>query len=108
MGEEKHIIDDLPDVVLIKEALGFFGVHRVVQLTGWAVLWGAQGVKNDLAFRKRLEAQGVARVTAFRAAADLRRFGVYLETKYQGVVSPVEVVERLRNLNPSDVAMAVS
>jgi hypothetical protein len=108
MSEDKHVIDELPDVVLIKEALGFFGVHRVVQLTGWAVLWGVQGAKNDLAFRKRLEAQGVARITAFRAAADLRKFGVYLETKYHGPVTSFEVVERLRSLNPSDVAMAVS
>jgi hypothetical protein len=79
--EKRREIDEVGDAEFLSEFVSFFGAKRAVQLAGWAVLWGVSGVENGPEFRRRLEAQGLSRATAYRASFDFRRFKEHLEAK---------------------------
>jgi hypothetical protein len=79
--KKKRGVDEVGDAELLSEFITFFGAKRAVQLAGWAVLWGVTGVENGPEFRRKLEAQGLSRATAYRAAFDFRRFKEHLEAK---------------------------
>lgn len=51
---------------------------RVVELVGWAVVWGLRGVESVGEMRKSYEEAGMARRSAYRAAADYKLFADYI------------------------------
>ncbi len=77
--ENRRDVDEVGDAELLSEFVSFFGAKRAVQMAGWAFLWGVTGVENGPEFRRKLEAQGLSRATAYRAALDFRRFKEHLE-----------------------------
>ncbi len=79
--EKRRDVEQVGNAEFLSEFVSFFGAKRAVQLAGWAVLWGVSGVENGPEFRRRLEAQGLSRATAYRASLDFRRFKEHLEAK---------------------------
>ena len=53
---------------------------RVVELVGWAVIWGLRGVESVGEMRKSYEDAGgvIGRSSAYRAAADYKFFADYI------------------------------
>lgn len=77
----KNSSREISDGQFLAELLTFFPSERVLQLLGWALVLVAAGVDDPRAARLKLEAQGLTKSSIYRALADLRRFGEYLETK---------------------------
>jgi hypothetical protein len=93
--EKGRDVEQVGNAEFLSEFVSFFGAKRAVQLAGWAVLWGVTGVENGLEFRRRLEAQGLSRATAYRASLDFRRFKEHLEAKEGHPVPMAWVVSTL-------------
>lgn len=93
--EKKRDFEEVGDAELLSEFISFFGAKRAVQLAGWAVLWGVTGIENGPEFRRKLEAQGLSRATAYRASLDFRRFKEHLEAKDGRVVPMAWLVATL-------------
>lgn len=57
-----------------------FSPVRVVELVGWAVIWGLQGVESVGEMRKSYENSGavIGRSAAYRAAGDYKLFADYI------------------------------
>jgi hypothetical protein len=91
-------IEDVGAVELLSELFTLFGTRRAVALIGWSTWWGVTGVTDLKQLRESLEARGLSYASAYRAAADFRKFRAHLESKKDGPVSVVEAVEVLRAL----------
>lgn len=51
-----------------------FGLRRMAELIGWLFIWQVQGIDKPSELRKKLQAEGMARTTAFRAAHEMKEF----------------------------------
>jgi hypothetical protein len=74
-------IDDIPVEEFFGEFITFFGGERAMGLIGWAMAFSLVGVWKPATLRKELEHKGLTRSATYRALADFRRFGEYLEAK---------------------------
>jgi hypothetical protein len=92
----ERILDDMGGVQFMKDLVECFGFQHAARLAGWAVLWGITGVENTPEYRQRLIDRGLAHATVYRAAADWRKFGEWLEAKYHRPFSSAEMELKLR------------
>ena len=90
-------IDELGVLEFMNEFWKFFGHLRGVQLFGWAMLWGVQGIENGPEFREKLKKEGFSRSAAYRASLDFRRFRMYIEQRVGHPVTNEELYEELRH-----------
>lgn len=70
-----RIVDGLPAWKLIQVMNSTVGAKRSAQLIGWCVIWGLSGELSVVDLRRRLEAEGMTYVTAYRAINDFHKVG---------------------------------
>ena len=69
-----------------------------MELIGWSVLWGVQGVESVRTLRWELEEKGLSKSAIYRAAADFRRLKEHLEQVEGRKMESAEVIEELRKI----------
>jgi len=72
-----------------------FPSRRATELIGWAVLLGAAGIENGPKLRHALDQAGYSESAFYRALADLRKFGEFVEREYHQKMTVVEVVRKI-------------
>lgn len=72
-----------------------FGGRRATELLGWALVLAVSGLQNGPELRESLRERGLSRSSFYRALADLRAFGEFLERDYHRKMSVEEVVRKL-------------
>jgi hypothetical protein len=83
-----HPLDTIGDVELLREMVAFFGPKRFTGLLGWAVLASLLSFPSTAKeFRRELQERGLSKTSMYRALADVRDFGIYLEQR-AGWVAP--------------------
>jgi hypothetical protein len=97
-------IDDIPDGELFTEFVAFFGGERAMALLGWCATLALFGVWDPPAARKALEEKGLTKSAMYRALADLRRFGAYMEQKQSSPVTLQGLCVRLASFSRSSLA----
>jgi hypothetical protein len=75
-----------------------FGGQRATELIGWGVLLGAAGIENGPKLRHALDQAGYSESAFYRALADLRKFGEFVEERYHQKMSVVELVRKISPL----------
>ena len=93
-------VDDLNPVQFFAAMQNCFGTRRMVELVGYAVLWGVLGVEDVAAMRRRYEEAGLSERAMFRAASDYKKFGDYLLREYGRRVQLKELLQRMQNKLP--------
>jgi hypothetical protein len=93
--EKKRDIDRVGGLEIWTELFKMFGPKRAAELVGWAVVWQLTGVSDLKAMREDLESRGLSQATAYKAAADVRRFVRRLEDTAGCSFSPVEAIQAL-------------
>ncbi len=103
--EEKALEEPLtlaPDLISKMGAVEFlsllskrFGGQRGTELIGWCILLGAAGIENGPKLRHALDQAGYSESAFYRASADLRKFGEFLEEQYHQKMSVVELVRKI-------------
>jgi hypothetical protein len=73
-----------------------FGGRRATELIGWAILLGAAGIENGPKLRHALKEAGYSQSAFYRALADFRAFGEFVEQEKGYRPTVHDVVERLR------------
>ncbi len=89
------ILERMPTVEFLSLLSRFCGGGRATQLIGWAVLLGAAGLENGPKLRHALDQAGYSESAMYRAVADLRKFGEFLEQEYHQKMSVQELVRRI-------------
>lgn len=90
-----EILDSMNAGQLMSEMSCLFGVGRVAELIGWAVIWGLTGVQSVRELRSKLEDRGMSQASAYRAATDFKRFGDHLYAKYHRRYDLPELLEKM-------------
>jgi hypothetical protein len=72
-----------------------FPPRRATELIGWAVLLGAAGIENGPKLRHALDQAGYSESAFYRALADFRKFGEFVEERYHAKMSVVELVRKI-------------
>jgi hypothetical protein len=72
-----------------------FGGRRATELIGWTLLLSAAGLENGPKLRHALDQAGYSESAMYRALADLRKFGEFLEQEYHQKMSVEELVRRI-------------
>ena len=91
------VTDDLSPVKFFGEMKALFGTRRMVELIGYAVLWGVAGIDDVAEMRNRYEDAGLSEAAMYRAMRDYRRFGTVLLEKHGRRVEMKELLRRMRN-----------
>lgn len=72
-----------------------FPGRRAAELIGWGLLFSFAGIENGPKFRHALQEAGYSEGAFYRALADYRKFGQFLEERYQTKMTVVQIVERI-------------
>ena len=78
----EDVIDGLPPLAFFGAMQELHGSRRVMELVGWAVVWGLLGVESLRDMRQRYEEAGLTKSSAYRAAADFKKFADFLLLRY--------------------------
>lgn len=97
-------IDEIPDAELFTEFVAFFGGERAMALLGWCAALALVGVWDPPAARKALEEKGLTKSAMYRAMADLRRFGAYMEQTQSSPLTLRDLCVRLVSLSKPSFA----
>jgi hypothetical protein len=103
----RDVVDDLNPVQFFADMQECFGTRRMVELVGYAVLWGVLGVEDVAAMRRRYEEAGLSRTGMFRAAADYKKLGDFLLKKHGRRVEMKELLRRMQGKVPNAVQPVV-
>ena len=95
-----RVVDDLNPVAFFADMQECFGTRRMVELVGYAVLWGVIGVHDVAEMRRRHEEAGLSERGMYRAAADYKKFGTFLLEKHGRRVELKEMLRRMRGSLP--------
>lgn len=75
-----------------------FGARRTTSLLGWSVFFDIAGVENSPTLRAALKEAGYSESAMYRALADFRSFGEYLEGIYGVRYTPEQVIRKIKVL----------
>jgi hypothetical protein len=90
-----EILDKMTGMEFLSLMKEFCGVRRSTELIGWLLLLGVAGIENGPKVRHSLEEAGYNDTSMYRAMADLRRFGEFIEKRYHRRMGLVEMVHRV-------------
>jgi phage protein U len=100
---DKQLLDDIVDGHLSPLAFfaalqAFAGTRKMLEMVGYACLWGVLGVESIQEMRKRYEDAGLSQRAAYRCATDFRRFGDYLLQEFGREVEMKQILRGCRGL----------
>jgi hypothetical protein len=95
-----RVVDALSPGEFFKSMRDCFGTRRMIELIGYAVLWGVLGVDDLGSMRRRYEEAGLSERSMYRAAADYKKFGDYLFREHNQRLELKEMLRRMQNRLP--------
>ncbi len=90
------IIDKMSTFEFVKLFTECFPGRRSTELIGWAFLFAVAGINNGPKLRHALEQAGYSESAFYRALADFRKFGEFVEKKYHAKMTVEQIVEKIR------------
>ncbi len=91
-----QILEKMSTFEFVKLFRKCFPGRRAAELLGWAFLFALAGVENGPKLRQVLHEAGYSEAAFYRALADLRKFGEFLEEQYQTKMTVPQIVDKLR------------
>ncbi len=89
------IIEKMGPVQFLSLLTRCFPGRRSTELIGWVVLLGAAGLDNGPKLRHALREAGYSESAFYRALADLRKFGEFVEQEYHAKMSVADLVRKI-------------
>ncbi len=89
------LIEGMPPMQFLGLIKKRFGVRRATELIGWAILMGAAGIENGPKVRHALEEVGYNDSAMYRAMADLRKLGEFVEQEYHAKMTVQQLVVKI-------------
>jgi hypothetical protein len=91
-----QILEKMSTFQFVKLFRKCFPGRRAAELIGWGFLFALAGIENGPKFRHVLEEAGYSEGAFYRALADYRKFGEFLEEQYQTKMTVPQIVDKLR------------
>lgn len=90
-----HILEGMGSMEFLGLFKQCFGVRRATELIGWAILMDVAGIENGPKIRHVLEQAGYNDSSMYRAMADFRKFGEFIEERYHEKMTVEQLVVRI-------------
>ncbi len=91
-----EILEKMSGFEFIKLFRKCFPGRRAAELIGWGVVFALAGIENGPKFRHAVQEAGYSEGAFYRALADYRKFGEFLEEHYQTKMTVPQIVDKLR------------
>lgn len=100
---DQQLLDDIVDghlspLAFMAALQRFAGTRRMLEMVGFACLWGVVGVESVQGMRKQYDEAGLSQRAAYRCAADFQRFGTYLLETYGREVEMRQILRACRGI----------